>query len=530
MIRSFQESAVGRATIGDALRRQALRDPSKAALVVHTPGRETRTLSYRELNTLATDFAEALLALGIRTGDCVAALASNCPEYLIAYLGALKIGAPFTGVNERFLPDEVEWQLRHADARVLIVDASRAHVAQACATNIESLSLVVIGDTSDGTAWPRFHDLLRLHADAAEPDCPVTEDSVALLSYTSGTEARPKGILIPHRNYLISTMPSMLMDEYVTPHDRYLFIKPFYSIAGVGSITSLLLVGATVVLLTPVTPDGALDAIEKHRITTIAQTPTFYAALTSSLLFGSTDLSTLRKCESYGGPIPRNTLDRFRLRAPHVTWANYWGQSELTQLGTIGWFRDFADIPDGDPRWIGRPTAGLEVRVVDEQGQPTEVGELICRSPSLMLGYHKDPARTAAVVQDGWLHTGDIVRIDGRGNLFFMDRTKDVIKSGGLNVSSLEVEATLLTHPGILEAAVVGLPDEYWSEAVTAFVVPRSGIDLSVEDVSSFCRQRLAHYKVPKRIMIVEALPRDPQGKLLKRRLREVGALDSSAS
>jgi acyl-CoA synthetase (AMP-forming)/AMP-acid ligase II len=153
------------------------------------------------------------------------------------------------------------------------------------------------------------------------------------------------------------------------------------------------------------------------------------------------------------------------------------------------------------------------------------VGELICRSPSLMLGYHKDPERTEAAIQDGWLHTGDIVRIDKDGNLFFLDRTTDVIKSGGLNISSLEVESVLLAHPGILEAAVVGLRDDYWSEAVTAFVVPRPGFEPDPEDVRSFCRVRLAHYKVPKRVVSVGALPRDPQGKVLKRQLRAERAL-----
>lgn len=209
---------------------------------------------------------------------------------------------------------------------------------------------------------------------------------------------------------------------------------------------------------------------------------------------------------------------------PGAIWGTYWGQSELTQLGSVGWFKRLEDIPDQDPTWIGKPVGHLEVRVVDPLGNDADSGEMWCRTPSVMAGYFRDPERTAQVLADGWVHTGDIVRRDAEGNLFFLDRSKDMIKSGGLNVSSQEVERALQAHPEVERAAVVGLPDAYWSEVVTAFVVLRAGSTTTGEDLQRHCRGEMASYKVPKAVHVMSELPTDPQGKLLKRELRRTHA------
>ena len=194
----------------------------------------------------------------------------------------------------------------------------------------------------------------------------------------------------------------------------------------------------------------------------------------------------------------------------------------MSQLGAIGYYRSPAEIPGNDQRWIGRAVPQVEVRVVDEDDRPTEVGELICRSPAVMEGYHGRPDLTAAVTRGGWLRTGDIVRIDQDMNLFFHDRKKDVIKSGGLNVSSLEVEGVLSRIPGVREVAVVGTPDPVWSEAVTAFIVREDGKPTDETELMAVARRELAAFKLPKRIHYLPALPRDTQGKVLKRQLREL--------
>lgn len=522
--RGWRSRPEGRATINDAIRRQALRQPTKPAVVVHgSPS--ARVVTYAELDALAASFAQGLIDLGLSVGERIAMLASNRLEYLIVCLGALKAGVSFTGVNERSQPHELEWQLRHLDPAVIVVDEQHAGVLRAIASSLNNVrAYVVVGALEDDAPWHSYDQLMRCHVAAPEPDVAMDEDTIAFVSYTSGTEARPKGVVLPHRNYLISTMQSLVLDGYIGPTQRELVVKPFYTIAGFGSMTSLLLAGATIVMLNPWTLDSVLEAVASQRVTVLSQTPTFYLQLTRHPAFGQADLSSLEQCHVYGGLVSSSMLERFREVAPQVIWANYWGQSELTQLGTVGWFRTLADIPGGDPRWIGRPTAGLEIRVVGADGEAADVGELICRSPGLMRGYHRAPELTAKVIRDGWLHTGDIVRIDSQGNLFFVDRAKDVIKTGGLNVSSLEVEEALLAHPAILDAAVVGVSDEYWSEAVTAFVVTRPGDSADVEMLSGFCRDRLAHHKVPKRIHVVDMLPRDPQGKLRKAVLREEGA------
>ncbi len=257
-------------------------------------------------------------------------------------------------------------------------------------------------------------------------------------------------------------------------------------------------------------------------MTVVGQTPTFYLQLINTPGFEERDLTRLRRAITYGGTMPRAMFEAFAKACPGLQWVTLWSQSELTQTPTIGKFTSLADIPNQDPAWIGRPTAQLELRVVDADGNDAAEGEIICRSPGVMRGYYKNPEKTAEVLRGGWLHTGDNARIDEDGNLFFMDRQKDMIKSGGMNVSSVEVERVLYQHGSVLEAAVVGLADEYWSQVVTAFVVPRKDVSIDPEEIRDFCRTTLAAYKVPKSVRVVDALPKDTQGKILKRELRRI--------
>lgn len=293
-------------------------------------------------------------------------------------------------------------------------------------------------------------------------------------------------------------------------------------------MTTLTLMGATLVLPATVDPAQSLRIIAAEKISVIAQTPTFYLALARDAQFGPESVSQVRRCLTYGGQVSPHTISAWAAAAPEAIWGTYWGQSELSQLGSVGWFTTLDDIPDGDASWIGKPVTHLEIKVVDPAGNESEIGELLCRTPSVMLGYFKDPERTAEVFRDGWVHTGDMVRIDADGNLFFYDRMKDMIKSGGMNVSSQEVERTIHTHPDVLRAAVVGVPDPYWSEAVTAFVIARDGVTADPAAIIEYCRTELASYKAPKSVHIVAELPVDPQGKILKRELRLLAAVEET--
>jgi len=477
---------LGRATIGDQLRRHARTQPNKVAFISYDAAGARTETTYAALNDRANQYARLFLSRGIGRGGRIASRARNSVEVVAAYYGALKIGAAFTGINPLYREAEVAYQLEHSKAQLVLTEDDYG------------------ADLPPGD----------------EPEVDLDENDIALIVYTSGTEATPKGVLIPHRNYLASTAPAWGWGLHTGPADTWLFVMPFHTIAGLGSMTSLTLMGATLVLPATADPKQAVEIVGRERVTVIAQTPTFYIALSEQEGFGPATVGQVRRCLTYGGLIPPRVIEAWNTAAPDVLWGTYWGQSELSQLGTVGFFRTLDDIPGGDPSWIGKPVTHLEIRVVDADDNDAEVGELICRSPSVMLGYLDDPERTAEVFRGGWVRTGDMVRVDGEGNLFFSDRIKDVIKSGGMNVSSQEVERVLHAHPAVQRAAVVGLPDPYWSEAVTAFVVLRPGGELSVDELTAHCRTHLASFKVPKAVHLVDELPVDPQGKVLKRELR----------
>ncbi|TIC84166.1 class I adenylate-forming enzyme family protein [Nocardioides sp. GY 10127] len=513
----LQRSPLGRATLGDQLRRQARTLRGKAAVVAHHPDGTRVATSYAELDAWSNRFAHALLRLGVGRGDRIAVMARNRVETLVAYYGALKVGAAYSGISALFGPREVGQQLGNLEPAVVVVAAEHVGVVEEALADGSGVSRVVMGAEAPG--WHSF-DALCADAPDTEPDCEVDELDLAQVIYTSGTEAAPKGVMITHRNYLVSTTPAYTWGLRCLPDDVWLYVMPFHTIAGIGSATSLLTLGATLVLPASVEAGASLRLIRTEGISVIAQTPTFFIALANHPDFGPDTVGTMERCLTYGGQVSPHALDAWAAAAPAAVWGTYWGQSELTQLGCVGWFKRLEDIPDHDPTWIGKPVGHLEVRVVDPLGQDAESGELWCRTPSVMSGYFRDPERTAAVLADGWVHTGDIVRQDADGNLFFLDRSKDMIKSGGLNVSSQEVERALQAHPDVERAAVVGLPDDYWSEVVTAFVVLRAGASATGEELREHCRGEMASYKVPKAVHLLDALPTDPQGKLLKRELR----------
>lgn len=494
-------TAIGRATLGDQLRRHARTRGDKVAVVAYGPERTETT--YAQLDDRANRFARLLLAASVGRGDVVAVMARNGVDVIALYYGALKIGAALTVVNVMFGRSEIDRQLDSARPKAVFAAPEFAPLLP------------------DATLFGADLDAALALLEPGEPEADVDEHDVAMIVYTSGTEAAPKGVLIPHRNYLISTAPAWSWGLQTGPEDTWLFVMPFSTIAGLGSMTTLTLMGATLVLPATVDPASSLEIVERERITVIAQTPTFYLALAAADGFGPDAVGSVRRAMTYGGQIAPAAVSAWAQAVPDVRWGTYWGQSELSQLGTVGWFATIDDIPGGgDPSWIGKPVSHLEVRVVDAEGNDAEIGELICRSPSVMLGYHDDPGRTEAALASGWLHTGDIVRVDAEGNLFFHDRLTDMIKSGGMNVSSQEVERELHAHPDVLRAAVVGLPDPYWSEAVTAFVVPKPGTEPDPSALVAFCRERLAAFKAPKAVHLVAELPVDVQGKVLKRELR----------
>ncbi len=527
-IEALRRGRLGRATIGDQLRRHAQHTPEKPAIVYYGPDGAREVVTYHDLDGRANAFAQYLASVGVGRGDVVAMMSRNCPDYMVAWFGTLKLGAVFTGVNFTLAGAEITFQLNHSGATVIVAEDACCGAVDAVRDDLTTVATFVASGPRDGQpphGWVSFAALAG--RSAPEPECEIDENDPAMLVYTSGTTEHPKGVLVSHRNYLVATTPAWSLSLGLGPDVVWLFVMPFFTIAGLGSMTSIVGCGATIVLVHAIEPTKALRIIRDERVTYMAQTPTFYLAMTQGEGFAETDLACLERCITYGGTVPAHMIAAWRAASPGITWGTYWGQSELSQLGSVGWFASLDDIPGGDVAWIGKPVPQLEVRVVDDEGNDAEVGELLCRSPSVMLGYHRDDERTLHAFRDGWLHTEDIVRVDADGNLFFVDRKKDVIKTGGMNVSSVEVERVVYECDGVLEVAVVGMPDDYWSEAVTAFVVPRPGTEVDEAAVIAHCKAHLAGFKVPKAVRTVDRLPKDVQGKILKRELRAGGGATS---
>lgn len=516
---------VRRATFGDQLRRHARRIGDRPALIaLHTPAAERRVVTYRELNEQANRLANSLAAQGVGRGDVVAIMGRNSVESIVAFWASAKLGAAVTGVNYTFTGREIHYQLSHSGAVAVVCEDAFTAKIDALDEPLDSLRLRIANDAFADTAgdgWQRLSALIA-SGSADEPDVGVDESDLGIIPYTSGTEALPKAVAIPQRNYFVSMIPSYVTGIGLLEDDVWYYTLPLHTIAGMGMQICLLSLGNTIVLPFAVDAAQALHALTEERVTVVGQTPTFYLQLINTPGFEERDLTRLRRAITYGGTMPRAMFEAFAKACPGLQWVTLWSQSELTQTPTIGKFTSLADIPNQDPAWIGRPTAQLELRVVDADGNDAAEGEIICRSPGVMRGYYKNPAKTAEVLRGGWLHTGDNARIDEDGNLFFMDRQKDMIKSGGMNVSSVEVERVLYQHGSVLEAAVVGLADEYWSQVVTAFVVPRKDVSIDPEEIRDYCRTTLAAYKVPKSVRVVDALPKDTQGKILKRELRRI--------
>jgi acyl-CoA synthetase (AMP-forming)/AMP-acid ligase II len=529
---------VGRATLGDQLRRHAGAIPDTEAVVSYDETGQRRSLTYSQLHSRANRIANALSAAGVRRGDRIAVMAANSADWVTIWYGALRLGAPLTGINPNLTVDDIAYQLSHAEPAAIFTGADLSDKAQAAigravtyANRAEwsPAARVAVNpppgprhgatETQLPQSWVRLEDFSSGAPDS-DPDGPVDEHDIAMIVYTSGTEARPKGVMIPHRNYLCATVPGWASEIGIRRGDRWLFVMPFFTMAGIGSMTNLTQIGATLVIPTAIDPRQAIALIKAESINTMAQTPTFFLSMARQETFHESQLTHLRRCITYGGLVPNSMLEAWSAVKPDLEWGTYWSQSELSQVGTCGWFKTIDDVPDRDPAWVGRAMPQLELRVVDPEGNDAEVGEVICRSPAVMAGYFADPDRTDDALGSGWLHTGDVMRIDAYGNLFFVDRLKDVIKTGGMNVSSVEVERVMATHPAVERVAVVGLSDPYWSEAVTAFVVLKPGAGCTANELVEHCRRTLAPFKVPKAVHFVDALPTDSQGKVLKRVLR----------
>ena len=507
---------VRRQTIADALRRTAQRLPDKTGIVCGAT-----TWTYAEFDALVSRLAAGLVAIGVAEGDKVAVLARNSHGFAALRFALARCGAVMVPINFMLKAEEVAYILRHAGAKTLATDSGLAELAQAAAkldTQVQQCIWLPSEDPSDPVAGMHDFHWLASCTDPL-PKLRLTSTDVAQIVYTSGTESSPKGAMLTHDAVLWQYV-SCVIDAEIAEADVALHALPLYHCAQLDVFFGpAIYMGSTNVITAKPVPDNLLPMIEKFGITSFFAPPTVWIALLRSPLFDPARLARLAK-GYYGASImPVEVMKEIATRLPNVRLWNLYGQTEIAPLATMLGPEDQLRKPGS----CGKAVRNVETRVVDEQMrdvQPGEVGEIVHRSPHLMLGYFHDDERTKAAFEGDWFHSGDLATVDEEGYITVVDRKKDMIKTGGENVASREVEEMIYRLPQVSEVAVVGLPDAKWVEAVTAVIVVKAGQTLDEATVMAHCTQHMAHFKAPKRVVFTDSLPKNPSGKLLKRELR----------
>lgn len=501
-----------RNTIADGTRRAAAKFRDRVALTF-----ADRQWSFAALEAAADRVAHRLIALGLSKGDRVAAYARNSDAYLILWLACTRTGLVHVPVNYALTAGELTYIVTQSGARALVYDADLAATVAAIKPDVG----VAFYGRFLGGGIGEF-DVLAIARDQAAPGfeaADVDDDDFAQFLYTSGTTAAPKGAMMTHRA-LMAEYASCVINLEFGGDDIALAALPLYHSAQMHCFSlPQMLVGATTHLIETPAPDVVLRLIEERRITSFFAPPTVWISLLRHPDFDKRNLSTLRNIYYGASIMPVPVLQELRQRLPGIRAFNCYGQSEIGPLATV--LRP--EEHDERPASAGRPIINVETRIVDTEMRdvpPGTQGEIIHRSPQLLMGYWNKPEETTEAFVGGWFHSGDVGYLDEAGFLFVVDRVKDIIKTGGVVVAGREVEEALFKHPSVSEVAVIGLPDPKWIESVTAIVVLRPGHSPDEAALEAHARQLLAPFKVPKRFFFVDNLPRNTAGKLLKRELR----------
>jgi len=500
--------------LADLLRATADARPDKAAILF-----QGRPVSFGDLDDRVDLTAGALSALGVVKGDRVGILAGNVPEFVSCLYGIVRLGAVACPLNVQLTPEEFTYILADAGAKVIITDLSSLTGLLSVRERLPDLeTVVVIGGPPAPAGTVSLEEAVR--ADSEWPEAETGPEDLAVIAYTAGTTASPKGAMLTHGN-LLANLDQMAAVPALAESagDVILLALPLFHIYALNVVLGITIkTGATAVLVERFSPADTLELIGKHGVTVLFGAPPMFAAWLELAATGQADLSTVRLGVSGAASLPGSVLTAFKERFGVTIWEGY-GLTEsapavsTNALGTVA-----------KPNSIGLPLPGLEIRLMDEHGEEVEdgdPGEIWVRGPNVFAGYWNRPEESAAVLEDGWLHTGDVAYRDEDGYLFIVDRKKDLVIVSGFNVFPKEVEDALERHPKVAEAAVVGVPDERTGEAVQAWVVPADGEQVTPEELIEFARGSLARFKLPREIRVVDELPHHVTGKVLRRALRE---------
>lgn len=510
--------------LGDIPRRSARKQPDKIAVIDGD-----LCLTSAEFEHLVDRATAALWDNGFSCGDRVAVLAHNCWQYAVLAFATARAGVVLIPINFMLTAEEISFILEHSRAVGLISEADLASTAASAMRlggHVRTTAAFALPGQALPTGWDDFSHWLQTTSTAPRPH--VADDQLIRLMYTSGTESHPKGAMHSTRSLMGNYISSIIAGS-MTGADIVVHSLPLYHCAQLDNfLIPAVYLGATSVILPRPEPDLVLRSIETYRATSYFAPPTVWISLLRSPLLEQVDLTSLRKGYYGASAMPAEILAEMRERLPELRLWNFYGQTEMAPLASaLG-----PEEQDSHAGSAGRPAINVETAIVDEHNVPVDpgvVGEIVHRSPHLMLGYLDDDEKTNEAFRGGWFHSGDLGYYDAHGLLHVVDRKKDMIKTGGENVASREVEEVIYRHPGVQEVAVFGLPHPRWVESVVAAVVVREGIALTEDELLGHCRAHLAGFKTPKQLFFVDSLPKNPSGKLLKRLLRERFSLTEAA-
>jgi long-chain acyl-CoA synthetase len=502
----------GNETLADVLRPGLELSPDRVAIYF-----EDRQITYRQIDDQANRIAAALVDLGVQKGDRVVVHLDNRPEFIEIYQGIMRAGAILVPTNVMYTADELEHIVRDSGAVLGFARGDLVEKLSSDRARFPSLrEVIAVGPSSAAGVL----DFATLKARPAQrPNVAIDPDALAFIQYTSGTTGKPKGAMVTHANVLavIDAMADLAGVPAIEEDVMLLVLQLFHAYALNLAVNRAFLGATPFVLVTRFDAERVMRLMEKHHVTMFYGAPPMYFAIVNFAEASKVDLSSLRMAFSGAAPLPVVILERFKALTGVEICEGY-GLSE-----TAPTLCSNAAGPKSKPGTVGPPIPGVTLRLVDENDTDVaqgEVGEIIARGPNVFKGYWNREAETAEAMRGGWFHTGDLARMDADGYYTIVDRKKDMVLVSGYNVYPIEVENVILRHPKIIDAAVIGIPDDYQGESVKAFVVLRPGASLEAKELTEYCRKSLAAYKVPRHVEIREELPHSVTGKLLKRELR----------
>lgn len=509
----IEMSIARRVNVGDIARRGARRHRRKTALIMGE-----RRMSYGELDDEANRLARGLLRSGLGEGARVAVLARNSIEFIVLYFACAKAGTVMCPANPAQTNNDLAYILNHAEVAALFVDEECAGRLAAVARQVPTIRQVYVLERRGETRLPSLPDISAAMA-ASDPELLVGDRDIAMVMYTSGTTSAPKGALLSHANVVTGAVHNAFAGEM---HDNTIAtaILPLFHCGQLSITTGTLLRGGTAVIMDGFDAKVLIEAVQRERITWMFALPAMYRSLLAEPDLRDADLSSLEFCLYAMTPMDPTTL-RQAMERLRVRFALTSGQTEAYPPTVV--FTPEYQLNKAGPYW-GRAMPLAEVAIMDDNGnliENGELGEIVYRGPMIMEGYLKDPEATRKAFSGGWFHSGDLGRFDEDDLLLFVDRKKDMIKSGGENVSSVKVERCLLAHPAISAAAVVGVPHPRWGEGVVAAVVLAPEAKLDDHELEDFCKRQLAPHEVPKRFVRYHEMPATSTGKLQKFALRK---------